>query len=32
MDYDLYYIDNWSIWFDMEIIVRTLLTLRRGAY
>lgn len=32
MDYDLYYIDNWSIWFDMEIIVRTLLTLTRGAY
>jgi Undecaprenyl-phosphate glucose phosphotransferase len=32
MNYDLYYIDNWSIWFDMEIIVRTLLTLRRGAY
>jgi Undecaprenyl-phosphate glucose phosphotransferase len=32
MTYDLYYIDNWSIWFDMEIIVRTLLTLRRGAY
>ena len=32
MDYDLYYIDSWSIWFDMEIIVRTLLTLRKGAY
>ena len=32
MDYDLYYIDNWSIWFDMEIIVRTLLTVTRGAY
>lgn len=32
MDYDLFYIDNWSIWFDMEIIVRTLLTFRRGAY
>lgn len=32
MNYDLFYIDNWSIWFDMEIIVRTLMTLRRGAY
>ncbi len=32
MDYDLYYIDNWSIWFDIEIIVRTLMTLGRGAY
>ena len=32
MEYDLYYIDNWSIWFDMEIIVRTLLTVGRGAY
>ena len=32
MEYDLYYVDNWSIWFDMEIIVRTLLTLRKGAY
>jgi putative colanic acid biosynthesis UDP-glucose lipid carrier transferase len=32
MNYDLHYIDNWSIWFDMEIIVRTLLTVTRGAY
>jgi putative colanic acid biosynthesis UDP-glucose lipid carrier transferase len=32
MDYDLYYIDNWSIWFDMEIIVRTAVTVLRGAY
>jgi putative colanic acid biosynthesis UDP-glucose lipid carrier transferase len=32
MDYDLFYIDNWSIWFDMEIIVRTLVTVGRGAY
>ena len=32
MDYDLYYVDTWSIWFDMEIIFRTLLTLKRGAY
>lgn len=32
MEYDLYYIDNWSIWFDMEIIVRTIVTISRGAY
>ena len=32
MDYDLYYIDNWSIWFDIEIMVRTLLALTRGSY
>ena len=32
MNYDLYYIDTWSIWFDMEIVFRTLLTLKRGAY
>jgi Undecaprenyl-phosphate glucose phosphotransferase len=32
MDYDLFYIDNWSIWFDIEIILRTLLTVGRGAY
>ena len=23
-DYDLYYIDNWSVWFDLKIIVLTL--------
>ena len=32
MEYDLYYIDNWSIWLDFEIMVRTGLTLLRGAY
>jgi putative colanic acid biosynthesis UDP-glucose lipid carrier transferase len=32
MEYDLYYIDNWSIWFDMEIVVRTIVTVARGAY
>lgn len=32
MEYDLYYIDNWSIWFDVEIMARTLLTVTRGAY
>jgi putative colanic acid biosynthesis UDP-glucose lipid carrier transferase len=32
MDYDLYYVDNWSIWFDLEIIARTVLVVTRGAY
>ena len=32
LEYDLYYIDNWSIWFDVEIIVRTVVTVLRGAY
>ncbi len=32
MEHDLYYIDNWSIWLDIEIIVRTLLVAARGAY
>ena len=32
MEYDLYYIDNWSIWLDMEILARTVTTTLRGAY
>jgi len=32
MDYDLFYIDNWCIWFDIEIIVRTIVTIGRRAY
>ncbi|MGQ0458012.1 MAG: undecaprenyl-phosphate glucose phosphotransferase [Hyphomicrobium sp.] len=32
MQYDLYYIDNWSIWFDLEILVRTLVVFSKGAY
>jgi putative colanic acid biosynthesis UDP-glucose lipid carrier transferase len=32
LQYDLYYIDNWSIWLDIEIMVRTMLVLFRGAY
>ena len=32
MQHDLYYIDNWSIWLDIEIVSRTALVLFRGAY
>lgn len=32
LQYDLYYIENWSIWLDLEIMVRTMLVLFRGAY
>jgi Undecaprenyl-phosphate glucose phosphotransferase len=32
MQHDLYYIDNWSIWLDVEIITRTVFVLFRGAY
>ncbi|AGK57604.1 exopolysaccharide biosynthesis polyprenyl glycosylphosphotransferase [Hyphomicrobium denitrificans 1NES1] len=32
LQYDLYYIENWSIWLDLEIMVRTILVLFRGAY
>jgi putative colanic acid biosynthesis UDP-glucose lipid carrier transferase len=30
VDYDLYYIENWSIWFDLRIIWLTLFSLIRG--
>lgn len=32
MDHDLDYVDNWSIWFDIEIVTRTIITVFRGAY
>ncbi len=32
MDCDIYYIDNWSIWLDLEIIIRTIMVVGRGAY
>jgi Undecaprenyl-phosphate glucose phosphotransferase len=32
MDHDLYYIDRWSIWFDMEILARTIFVFSKGAY
>jgi len=28
--YDLYYIDNWSIWFDLVIILKTLVVVFKG--
>ncbi|MFA5956083.1 undecaprenyl-phosphate glucose phosphotransferase [Hyphomicrobium sp.] len=32
VEHDLYYIDNWSIWLDVEIMVRTFFVLFRGAF
>lgn len=32
IEHDLYYIENWSIWLDIEIIARTVVTVFRGAY
>ena len=32
LQYDLYYIENWSIWLDIEIMIRTCFVLFRGAY
>jgi Undecaprenyl-phosphate glucose phosphotransferase len=32
MEHDLFYIDHWSIWFDLEIIARTVFVVAKGAY
>ncbi|HEB63584.1 MAG TPA: undecaprenyl-phosphate glucose phosphotransferase [Gammaproteobacteria bacterium] len=34
VEYDLYYIENWSLWFDIKIIIRTLFTgfVNKNAY
>jgi lipopolysaccharide/colanic/teichoic acid biosynthesis glycosyltransferase len=26
VEHDLYYIDNWSVWFDLQILVRTVIS------
>ena len=28
--YDVYYIENWSLWFDIKIILMTFITIARG--
>ena len=32
VQHDIYYIDNWSIWLDIEIMVRTVFVFFRGAF
>ncbi len=31
VEYDVYYIENWSLWFDFKIIVRTIAQVIKGA-
>jgi lipopolysaccharide/colanic/teichoic acid biosynthesis glycosyltransferase len=28
--YDVYYIENWSLWFDIKILIMTFLAIVRG--
>lgn len=30
--YDLYYVENWSVWFDVQIMILTFARLNRNAY
>ena len=30
VDYDLWYINNWSVWLDVQIVARTCMELMRG--
>jgi exopolysaccharide biosynthesis polyprenyl glycosylphosphotransferase len=32
LKYDLHYVENWSLWFDIEIILRTLFLRNKNAY
>jgi exopolysaccharide biosynthesis polyprenyl glycosylphosphotransferase len=32
LDYDLYYIENWSFWLDLKILAMTVRAWRRGAH
>lgn len=32
IQYDLYYIENWSLWFDLRIMLMTIFRIRENAY
>lgn len=32
IQYDIFYIENWSFWFDIRIIIMTFFSLRKNAY
>ena len=34
LEHDLYYIENWSLWFDIKILLKTFMTVfqSKGAY